>query len=309
MSVRRGILWGLLGVFLVLFGLLVWFALSARAAVDEMTAARDSLVAARDAVADSQPVQAKTFITAASESAEAASNRVNGPLWDVAAAVPGLGHTPQAAQAIATSLSQALTALRPLTDQLDVLDPSALISDKGRIDVAALESAVPAMKQAQPGLDSAVATMADAPTGGLMLPQVSSAATEFTDQLASLQSSLNTAVRFGEIAGPLLGADGEKRYFVGILNPNEARGTGGFLGSYVILSANDGKISVDQVGSNTDLPNLDRLPPGLGKDFVLRYGDDPILIGNMNLSPHFPSTAKIWLASWEKKTGERLGRV
>lgn len=277
-----------------------------QAAVDEMTAARDSLVAARDAVGDSQPAQAKTFITAASESAEAASSRVNGPLWDVAAAIPGLGDTPQAAQAIATSLDQALSALRPLTDQLDVLDPSALISDKGRIDVAALETAVPAMKEAQPGLDAAVATMADAPTGGLMLPQVNSAATEFTEQLASLQSSLNTAVRFGEIAGPLLGADGEKRYFVGILNPNEARGTGGFLGSYVILSANDGKISVDEVGSNTDLPNLDKLPPGLGKDFVTRYGDDPILIGNMNLSPHFPSTAKIWLASWQKKTGERL---
>ena len=306
MTVRRALLWGLLAIGLVLFGLLIWFALSARAAVDEMTAARDSLVAARDAVGDSQPAQAKTFVTAASESAKAASIRVNGPLWDVAAAVPGLGQTPRAAQAIATSLDQALTALRPLTDQLDVLDPSALISDNGQIDIAALETAIPAMKQAQPGLDAAVATMAAAPTGGLMLPQVSSAATQFTDQLDSLQSSLSTAVQFGEIAGPLLGADSEKRYFVGILNPNEARGTGGFLGNYAILSAKDGKISVDQVGSNTDLPNLDKLPPGLGKDFVKRYGDDPILIGNMNLSPHFPSTAKIWLASWKKKTGEQL---
>ncbi len=306
MTVRRGLLWGLLGFGLLLFGLLVWFALSARSAVDEMTAARDSLVAARDAVGDSQPAQAKTFITAASEAAEAASNRVNGPLWDAIAAIPGLGDTPQAAQAIATSLDQALTALRPLTEQLDVLDPSALISDEGQIDIGTLETAVPAMKQAQPGLDEAISTMADAPTGGLMLPQVSSAATEFTDQLASLQSSLNTAVRFGEIAGPLLGADGEKRYFVGILNPNEARGTGGFLGSYAVLSAKDGKFSVDQAGSNTDLPDLDMLPPGLGKDFVKRYRDDPILIGNMNLSPHFPGTAKIWLASWKKKTGEQL---
>ncbi len=114
---------GLLALRLLLFGLGVWFA-SPRAAVNEMTVARDSLVAARDAVGDSQPAQAKTFITAATESAEAASNRVNGPLWDVAAAVPGLGRHPAPAQAIATSLDQALTALRPLTDQLDVLDPS-----------------------------------------------------------------------------------------------------------------------------------------------------------------------------------------
>ena len=51
-SARRGIWIGLLAVVVLLVGLVVWFALSARNAVNEMTVARDSLVAARDAVAD-----------------------------------------------------------------------------------------------------------------------------------------------------------------------------------------------------------------------------------------------------------------
>ena len=304
-SARRGIWIGLLAVVVLLVGLGVWFALSARTAVNEMTVARDSLMAARDAVADGQPQQARTFVTAASDAAGRASDRVNGPLWNVAAAIPGLGDTPQTAQAVATSLDQTLTALQPLTEQLDVLDPTSLISE-GTVDVSAIQSALPAMKEAAPGVDEAVATVADAPVDGLVLPQVRTAAQDYTEELLGVQSTLSTGVTFGEIAGPLLGADGPKRYFVGILNPNEARGTGGFMGSWAIVSAKDGKVTVDQVGSNTQIPGLTALPAGLGDGFVERYRDDPTLVGNMNLSPNFPDTAKIWLAAWRQKTGERL---
>jgi len=305
-AARRPVVVALLVVVFLALGFGIWFSISARSALNELTAARDSLEAARDAVADSQPDEAKAFMAAATSSAQSASARVNGPLWDVVAAVPGLGDTPQAAQAVATSLDQTLTALQPVVEQLNVLDPSSLISDDGQIDVSAIEQAVPALKQAQPGIEQANETMSTAPTGGWVLPQVSAATDELSEQLGTLQSSLSTAVTFGEIAGPLLGTDGEKRYFVGILNPNEARGTGGFLGNYAILSAKDGKITVDQVGSNTDLPNLTELPASLGKEFRYRYRDDPTLIGNMNLSPHFPDTSRIWLASWKQKTGEQL---
>lgn len=302
---RRGIWIGLLAVLLLLVGLCVWFALSARTAVNEMTVARDSLVAARDAVADGQPEQARTFVTAAGDAASRAADRVNDPLWSVAAVVPGLGDTPQAAQAVATSLDQTLTALQPLAEQLNVLDPSTLIRE-GQIDVGAIESALPAMQEAAPGVAEAVATVQSAPLDGMLLPQVRTAAEDYTEELTTLQSTLNTGVAFGEIAGPMLGAEKPKRYFVGILNPNEARGTGGFMGSWAILEAKDGQVTVDQVGSNTEIPNLTRLPDNLSKGFEERYRDDPILRGNMNLSPHFPDTAKIWLAAWKQKTGEQL---
>ena len=304
-SARRGIWIGLLAVIVLLVGLVVWFALSARTAVNEMTVARDSLVAARDAVADGQPEQARTFVTAAGDAASRAADRVNGPLWNVAAAIPGLGDSAQATQAVATSLDQTLTALQPLTEQLNVLDPSTLIQE-GQIDVGAIESALPAMHKAAPGLAEAVATVESAPLDGMLLPQVRTAAEDYTDELTTLQSTLNTGVTFGDIAGPMLGAKKPKRYFVGILNPNEARGTGGFMGSWAILSAKDGKVTVDQVGSNTEIPNLERLPDNLSKGFEKRYRDDPILRGNMNLSPNFPDTAKIWLAAWKQKTGEEL---
>ncbi len=181
-TARRGIWIGLTAVFVLLIGLGMWFALSARAAVNEMTVARDSLVAARDAVTNGQPQQAQTFITAASNSASAAADRMNGPLWKVAAAVPVLGDTPRTAQAVATSLDQTLIALQPLTGQLNLLDPTSLTRD-GQIDVATIQDALPSMKQAEPGLNEAVATMESAPADGAVLPQVRSAAEQFTEEL------------------------------------------------------------------------------------------------------------------------------
>lgn len=94
-----------------------------------------------------------------------------------------------------------------------------------------------------------------------------------------------------------------------ILSPNEARGTGGFLGNYAIITSQDGKVSIDTVGSNTDLPDLKRLPASLDRQFRDHYGDAPLQRGTMNLSPHLPDTAAIWLKSWRQRTGQRLDGV
>ena len=138
------------------------------------------------------------------------------------------------------------------------------------------------------------------------MAQVDAAATELATQLDELAGPLDTALTAATIVPPLLGADGPRRYFVAILNPNETRGTGGFLGQYAILRAEDGLITVDEVGSNSDLPTLPAMPEGLGEQYLARYGDDPTLVANMNLSPHHPDAATLWLESYRLKTGETL---
>jgi hypothetical protein len=91
-----------------------------------------------------------------------------------------------------------------------------------------------------------------------------------------------------------------------ILNPNESRGVGGFLGTYAIVTADEGRLTVDEVGSNSDLPSLATLPDFIDEDFRARYGDEAGYIANMNISPHFPNAGQLWLESWQRKTGERL---
>ena len=124
----------------------------------------------------------------------------------------------------------------------------------GQIDVSAIEQAVPALKHAQPGLKKANQTTSTAPTGGWVLPQVSAATEEMSEQLGTAQSSLFTPVTFGEIACPLLGPDGERRYFVGRQDLEDQRRPG---------------------RKNTDLPNLKQPLASLDKEFPYRYRVDP----------------------------------
>ena len=314
MSARRSsaIRRALVAVLALEIGLLLvlgWFALSAILVVRDLTAARDDLLAARDAVSRSQVPEALAAMREAAGRADNAANRAAGPLWSAVGGVPGLGDTSDTGRAIAASLDQTLATLVPLVDDLGAIDPDTLVSPDGRIDVSIVEEAVPALQQAQPGIDRAVATLQGAPDGRWVPAPMRRAADEYLEQLTGLQSALSTALTFGEIGGTLLGEDDPQRYFVAILSPNEARGTGGFLGNYAIISAQDGKVSINRVGSNTDLPNLKRLPASLDAQYRKRYGDVPLLRGTMNMSPHLPDTAAVWLKSWRQRTGERLDGV
>lgn len=300
---------GILAVEILIVVISAWFAVSAALVVRDLSAARGELLQATDAVSRSQVAEARAKMESASSHADAAATRTDGPLWNAVGSVPGVGDTADAGRAIAASLDQTLVTLLPLVEDLAAIDPDTLVSPDGRIDVSVVQRAVPALQRAQPGIDQAVVTMRQAPTGSWVPAPLRRATAGYLDQLVGLQSALSTALTFGEIGGQILGEQAPRRYFVAILSPNEARGTGGFLGNYAIITAQDGEISIDTVGSNTDLPNLQRLPASLDRQFRSRYGDTVLQRGTMNLSPHLPDSAAIWLKSWRQRTGQRLDGV
>ena len=126
------------------------------------------------------------------------------------------------------------------------------------------------------------------------------------DQLAA---TTDDAARAAELIPPMLGADGPRRYFLAFQNPAEARGTGGLLGAYGVLKADDGAIKVEHLGPNTELTNPKKLPIDLGADFQALYGRTPPYWVNGNISPHFPDAGRIWTAMWQQEFGEGLDGV
>ncbi len=290
-------------------GAVCWVGLTARTAYDELTACRADLMEARQALGTSDFEAAGSAVTSAAGHAHSGSTAVQGLLWDAAAAIPLVGSTPSTVRAIAASLDHALASLSPAVASLEALDPSTLMAPGGRIDLAAVASAATPLETALRGVDEAERMLPEdvwATRARFVPSSVTAAGEELSTQLSTLHSTLTSAVAVSRIAPPLLGVDGPKRYFVGILNPNEARGIGGFLGTFAIIRADHGRIIVEHVGSNSELANFPRLPINLGEQYSLRYGEDPALIGNMNISPHFPDAAKLWVASWKATSGETL---
>ncbi len=113
-------------------------------------------------------------------------------------------------------------------------------------------------------------------------------------------------------AGPTLaGGDGPKKYLVSFQNSAEARGTGGILGAFAILEMDKGQFKVLRTGSNAALysMSISTLPIDMPPEFLRLYGNNPGILQNSNLSPHFPYGAQIWMGLWKKAFNEDLDGV
>jgi hypothetical protein len=135
-------------------------------------------------------------------------------------------------------------------------------------------------------------------------------------QLSSLLgvnfSSIKAEMQAGVAAGAVLaGADEPKKYLIAFQNSAEARGTGGILGAYAIIELKKGSLKVIETGSNEPLygSSLEIIPIDVPEEYKRLYGENPAILQNSNLSPHFPYGAEIWLALWKKEFGRPLDGV
>jgi hypothetical protein len=129
------------------------------------------------------------------------------------------------------------------------------------------------------------------------------------ESLIALSSNSSNALPAMEILQSALGANHSMRWLVVAQNPAESRGTGGIVGAYAIITAINGRLGIEQVGTDNNLHSLNAPPIDLGPDFNALYGTDPGIWQNTTLSPDFPSDAKIMAALWQKQSGERVDGV
>ena len=123
-----------------------------------------------------------------------------------------------------------------------------------------------------------------------------------------IKDEISTLIRVSPV---IAGSEKPKRYLIAFQNSAEARGTGGIMGAYAIVESDKGGLKVVRTGSNEPLYglSLDKIPIDVPAEFLKLYGQNPAIIQNSNLSPHFPYGAEIWLALWQKKYNENLDGV
>jgi hypothetical protein len=112
-------------------------------------------------------------------------------------------------------------------------------------------------------------------------------------------------------ASELAGSDKPKLFLVAFQNSAEARGTGGILGAYALVELHKGSVRVVKTGSNEPLYgiSLKKIPIDVPDEFRKLYGENPAILQNANLSPHFPYGAEIWLELWKEEFGQSLDGV
>ena len=166
----------------------------------------------------------------------------------------------------------------------------------GRIDVTEISAWAKPLGNVESALARADARAGDIDTSWLVPP--------IKDRYLDLDTQVNDAIDevavardAVAVAPDLLGSNGVRHYFVAFTTPAESRGLGGFVGSWAILEADNGKLDLTSSGRSSELAPQDGDPPRVLRappDYVNRYG--ALSVGSelrdISVSPDFPSVAQ-----------------
>jgi Protein of unknown function (DUF4012) len=295
----------LIGGLLLALGV-AWVLVTGMLARHELDQARAGIPRLRTLVAAGQVRAAGQLATDIGQHAHRAHSLTTGPAWWAGAALPWAGTPLRTVRGLTASLDGlGHTALPALAAAASTVDPATLLAG-GRVDVATLAATAPALDDATARLAQARGRVAALPAT-TWLSTVDHARASLLVQLDGAQGTVAAADQVVRLLPPMLGQQHPQRYFIGLQNEAEARGTGGLPGVFAIAVADKGRVSVTYVAPDSALAGVHT---GLkfDADYERRYGSaQPAdYFGNSNISPHFPYAARIWAAMWERRSGQHV---
>lgn len=295
---------------LVLIGVLActWLAVRAIQVHTALVEARGVLAQVAAAPADVEGL--RIAHAQASSDVRKARRAVDDPLWRLVAAVPLAGRSFSVARDATTVAGRLVDeVLPPVLDAGSALQNASLLSE-GQVDLALLSTVA---KQVQEAALSATAAQqsAERMPSRLLPSPVADARADLVDQVDRLTAALSAGHEALRLAPTALGAEQPRRYFMAVHNNAEARGTGGLVGAYAVLRADQGRLSLDQVGTNLDFRTAPAPVVDLGPEFSARYDAEYARSywSAAVLTPDWPSAAVIMAGLWREQGGSEVDGV
>ena len=246
------------------------------------------------------------------ELAARAEAKLRWPLTAPARLVPVIGDNLKAATAMAT----AARLLAPAAEQ--ALNAAAVFPvgpqgpqigfNSGRLNTQPWPLAAKELAKAAAAANLALADLRAA--GGVLLPPVKGTRETLLREGKSAVQLLEKAADSAALL-PHFFADGTSRtWFLAIQNPVELRATGGFLGAFGILRAENGQLRLERFESNNSLPIVDSPAPA-PEEFARNYDRfyARTYWSNTNMTPDFPTAAGVLAEMWKQTTGQPVDGV
>ncbi len=291
----------------LLLVLAAWLGFRGWQARNGLLEAQSELVTATGAVARGDLQALAVAQRAASDDVAQARAAVDDPLWRLAAAVPVAGRS-FAVVRESTIVAEQLVddVLPPLLDGATALEQGDLLSD-GAVDLAVVAELGKAVRAAEPQA-LAASRRAEAMPSSLLPAPVADARESLVTQVQALAEGLSAGRAALEIAPGMLGADGPRSYFLAVHNNAEARGTGGLVGAYAVLEVDQGRLTLERVGTNNDFRTAAEPVVDLGPEFSERYDVEAArrFWSAAVLTPDWPSAAAIMAGLWEEQSGDEI---
>lgn len=310
------VVWGAAAALLVVFfGFLVAL-LSARAPLQEGNRAAHRGL---DQLNHGKVSDAAASFAQAAEAFAQADNSL-GAVW-----AQGVRLVPVVAQqrtVAADVVSVARSALNDAAAALRKIDPDTVRVVDGRIDLAAVKALEQPFVDLNRAIDRLTAS-ADGVDSPWLVAPLARRVHSLQDDLHTNQFRARNALRAVRLAPRMLGGDGVRRYFVAFTTPAEARGLGGFMGSWAEVTVDAGKLEMTRYGRSEDVngegeyadrrvKGLDELVGQWGR-FGLTSGPDGSTAqkvwSNITMAPHFPAVAEAIAQLYPQSGGSPLDGV
>lgn len=208
-------------------------------------------------------------------------------------AVPLLAPNVRAARELTAAGTELAATGQRLTT---TADPQQLKIREGTVPLAELARLEPELTDTAESLRLVSARLARVDRAFLAAP-VDDAIGTLEARLSKAFDDTRVAADAARVLPAVLGGTGSQRYFLAVQNPAEARGLGGFVGSWGLITADDGKLSLDRfervftLNPRPDETRTLRAP----RDYTARYGRflPERLWQNVNASPDLPTIGPI----------------
>jgi len=281
---------------------------NARAQVERgVAASKNGLAAARSG----DTATADTDFNTARVALVSARRHLESPLARMGLVVPVLAQHISTIHQLTTSATKVVDAAERTTSHADL---QAFRAEGGRVDVAKMVALRTQVVAADTAITEVRAAL-DAAGGPWLVPPL-------TNRVASLRTQVDDAARSTanvrqilDVVPAMLGANGPRRYLLVTPTPAEARGSGGVIGNYGEITADNGVFALARFGRNSEL-NTNGTPGALRylqapADYVARYRrfGAAILWQNVNMSPDFAASAEAMAGLYPQSGGRPVDGV
>lgn len=254
----------------------------------------------------------------ASRQLDLARDRINAFWTQPARAVPIVAQHRRAVDDLSNDAAELVDVIATELDQLDL---DSLKPENGAFDLVAIDRAATSVVNLRVAIAQIDDTVSSTRSMWLIAPmqdRIDELSQEIVEQRARIEDVDATLSELPE----LLGRDEPRRYFVAFTTPAEARGSGGFMGSWAELSANQGQLALERLGRTNELNNAgSRTRRVTGpEDFLATWGPFGFTSGpsgtaardvwsNVTVSGHFPSTAQVIAELYPQSGGDEIDGV
>lgn len=246
----------------------------------------------------------------ASELTGSIAGELSSPLWMAASIIPVYGQDISGMRDLMTALDDAFDeGLVPLTKTLEANPPDSLISADRRINVAAVTQLLDAVQDAAPSMQKCADVAESLPE--MHIEQLKSVVDPAKEKLTTINATFQKAAALAPVAGPVLGANGNRTYLIAAQNSAELRSSGGFPGSMGTLEIRDGEIILNDFSRVTDVLT-DVTPASAGitdEEYALFSAHGMDVPYDAGVDPDFSRVAAIWAASYEERNAIHLDGV